>query len=163
MGGAADTRDFTSDLPAGLQDTTQVDALAMLWDRFYIEVSHDDSATMVASFTGSPDIHYTAPVLHSPVHGTPPKVGVWAAAATINAASRPKDVDGLELGGSGGEAPFSDTNRFSLVGDPVDPGTGQRVSVWTWWSSATATPFIYAANIATAIGLPVYPRKTSSN
>ena len=149
-GAAADMEDYTSDLPSELQRTTQIDALGMIWDRFYMEVSHDDAATMLVSFSGSPDIYYTAPVAHAPVHGAPPKVGVWAAAATINHDSRPDDVDGLEVWGP--EAPYSDVNRFSLAGDPVDPGTGQRVSAWTWVSNATATPFVYAADIAMAIG-----------
>ena len=150
VGGASDTRNFTSNLSARLQEVTQIDAMAMLWDRLFFEVSHHDSATMLASFTGSPDIYHTAPVAHTPVHGIAPKVGLWAAAATINQASRPDDVDGLEVWGP--EAPFSDVNRFSLAGDPVDPGTGQRVSAWTWVSNATATPFVYAADIAMAIG-----------
>ena len=98
LGGAANTRDFSPNLHAGLQET-QVDAMAMLLDNLYMEVSHQDSVTMLASFTGSPDIYHTAPIAHAPVHGAPPKVGVWTAAATINQASRPDDVDGLEIFG----------------------------------------------------------------
>ena len=93
-GGAADTRDFTSILPSELQETSQVDAIAMLWDRFFFEVSHDDGATMLASFTGSPDIYHTAPVAHAPVHGTPPTGWILENAKAVS-------DDGLTIVGYG--------------------------------------------------------------
>ncbi len=116
-GGAADTFDYTPALPPELQTTTWVDALAHHADYLYDEVSHADATTMVLSTTGLPDILYTAPVHHAPIHGLVPETGVWAAAPIINAASPPDDVDGLEVWGPGGPG-GDDADKFSLTGDP---------------------------------------------
>ena len=122
-GGAADTFDYTPALPPELQTTTWVDALAHHADYLYDEVSHADATTMVLSTTGLPDILYTAPVHHAPIHGLVPETGVWAAAPIINAASPPDDVDGLEVWGPGGPG-GDDADKFSLTGDPGAPGRG---------------------------------------
>jgi len=80
-----------------------------------------------------------------------PTNGIWAAPATINAASPPADVDGLEVWGPDGPA-GDDANKFSLIGDPVDPGSGVKVSVWNWIGGA-ASPYITTASLTAAIGL----------
>jgi hypothetical protein len=158
-----DSVDYTPLLPGGLQEATQVDALAYIWDNPY-EFWEDDAydykrtpQSLLVSFTGSPDIHYSAPAEYAPVHGTPPNVGVWAPAAAINPGSRPEDVDGLKIWGLTSSSPQepigAKANRFSLAGDPANPGTGQRVSVWNWWFNGDpASPFLYASDIAAAIG-----------
>jgi len=59
VGGAADSIfDYTPGLPAAL-DETNVDALANIHDLLYDEVSHLDLVTMLTSFTGHGDVHYT--------------------------------------------------------------------------------------------------------
>ena len=144
-GNAADAFDYTG--AGSYPGDSQVDALANHGDSFLFEVISDE-AMMLASFTGVGEIYYTSPVSAAPVHGTAPQVGIWAAAATINAGSLPDDVDALEVWGPIG---LGDADRFSLVGDPCVAGVG-RVSVWQYDSGThTSTPFITAAAIAGAI------------
>lgn len=148
-GVAGDSFDYTG---AGSYPVdSQVDALANHEDSYFFEVVGDE-VVMLASFTGVGEIYYTSPVIEAPVHGTIPKIGIWANSTTINAASPPDDVDALEVWGPIG--PSGNADRFSLVGDPDIAGVG-RVSVWNYDSGTnTATPFITAFTIAEAIGRP---------
>jgi len=150
-GGVADTFDYTPALPAELQATTWVDALANQADNFYYEVSHLDDVTMLTSFESSADIYYTASGHHAPVHSSPPKRDVWADAGTINPVAPPDDVDGLEVWGPAGPG-GDDADKFSLEFDPA-PLAGTRTSVWNF-VGGVATPYIGAADLATAIGRP---------
>ncbi|MHC4984665.1 MAG: PEP-CTERM sorting domain-containing protein, partial [Planctomycetota bacterium] len=136
-------------LPVELATSTWVDALANHADHLYDEVSHADAATMLVSTTGLPDILYTAPVHHAPIHGLLPETGMWAPAPLINAGSPPDDVDGLEIWGPAG-AGGDDADKFSLMFDPA-PSGGSRISVWDY-STGVAVPYITAASLAGAIG-----------
>jgi len=144
LGNAWDTFDYTG--AGGYPGGSQVDALANRGDAYFYEVINNE-VPMLTSFTGTGDIHYTEAVPGA--HATPPKVGIWATAAIINAAIPPDDVDGLEVWGLD---VLDDADRFSLVGDPFVQGFG-RVSVWDYDSgNHMAIPFVTAAVIAGAIG-----------
>ena len=60
------------------------------------------------------------------------------------------DAGDLELWGPEGSA---DANVYSVAGDPVNPSTGKRTSVWAYVPSLTSSfPLYTADDIAEAIG-----------
>lgn len=155
MGGSSDTFDYTAAMRSyeliEMISGGQVDALANSGDAFFHDVTQD-MVPMLASFHVHSSIHYTEP---GAAHGAPPAVGVWAAPPIINAMPPPlsvDDVDGLEVWGSD---TMDDADRFSLSYDPAGAPGGPRVSVWSYDSTLdTAEPFIFADEIAGAIGYP---------
>jgi len=154
-GNAGNTFDYTNGLPVALQDMYYVDALANFRDHYYYRVARDE-VTMLVSLQGERRIRYTASAHHVPVHGTPPKIGVWASPNQINSSWPPDDVDGLEIWGPDGSS-GDDANRFSLIFDPQPDGhddvPSSKVSVWSWDPNTnSATPYIYTIDIATAVG-----------
>ena len=157
-GQSADTFDYSGAMqPYSLVELFsggQVDALANSGDAFFHEVTNDQ-VPLLASFHAHSSIHYTEPLVAA--HGAPPLVGVWANPSMINTAPPPlevDDVDGLEIWGPAGPG-GDDADRFSLSYDiPGNPG-GARVSVWSYNPALDeATPFIFADEIAGAIGYP---------
>jgi hypothetical protein len=141
----ADTFDYTGSGIPTFQP--EVDALANIRDAFFQEVTRD-TVTLLTSFTGIGDVHYTAAVHHGGSHAAPPNVGVWAfGPVDINPTFPPRDVDGLEVWGAFGA---DDANMFSLGADFTS-----GVSVWSYDSVGhVSTPYISVGMIAAAIGRP---------
>ncbi len=152
-GGIGDTFDYSGSRPN--DGDGQVDALAnrrdaLFWDVVADEVplafSIEQNECQPLHATGPESIYYEDPTWAGGVSG------VWAVPAQVDQHAGgvvdPFDVDGLEVWGpvdeneedpindglTGGlDGPqYDDSTRYSLVGDPVDPVGGTRVSVWAY-------------------------------
>jgi hypothetical protein len=76
--------------------------------------------------------------------------GVWATDEQVNAQGV-TDAGDLEVWGPEGSP---DANVYSLVGDPVNPATGQRTAVWIYIPGQGSFPMYTDLDIAVAIGHP---------
>lgn len=143
VGGTADTFDYDG------QDifdfNAQVDALANLGDTLFREVTTDSSA-LLFSVENDPNIY--SETINNPIGD------IWSLALQIDDTNEIFDVDGLEVWGlDGGED--DDSNRFSLVGDPIFTGAG-KTSVFAYDSDTSeVVPYINTSELATAVGVPL--------
>jgi len=141
-GGTADSFDY--DGVDTFDIDLQVDALANLADTLFLEVIADSSALL---FSVQTDSNIYAERVRVPVSG------LWASVNDIDDMNTISDLDALEVWGLDGPG-FDDSDRFSLLGDPVFGGLG-KVSVFAYDSgNQTVIPYITAAELANAIGVP---------
>jgi hypothetical protein len=120
----------------------EVDALANQNDALFVQLV-SNTASLLFGVEGDGNIYF---------ENSDGSSGIWATPAEINAANPPQHVDGLEVWGPEGA---SDSDRYSLEGDPAIGILG-RISVWSYdGTTNTSTALISTAQIAALIGIPV--------
>ena len=121
----------------------QVDGLANFNDELFAAVVSNQAA-LVYSLKGDPGgIAYNS----ESVEG---EQATWATDEQVNSHGV-TDAGDLEVWGPEGSP---DANVYSLVGDPVNPKTGQRTCVWVYIPGQGSFPLYTAEDIADAIGHP---------
>jgi len=174
LGGVADTFDYSGSRPN--DSDGQVDALANAADALFWPVYHDEVPLLFSieqnecsplhAPSSRESLYYETPGWCPPV----PARNVWAQPCQVDQHAgcqiNPYDLDGVEVwgptapdepmndeitGGLGGPG-NDDANRYSLVGDPVDPNTGLRVSVWAYNPQTnTSAPWVGEAALQQAV------------
>ncbi len=165
-GAAFDTFDFTPGpgpvrvpaLPTFIE-IPQTDALANS-DDFLFDDVRSNRSPLIFSTDGDPSIYFEAPAGGS---------GVWAAPPMINSASRPRDIDAIEVWGPDSTAATSGDDSFNYSLESVPPmGLGAfdpgMTSVWHVPASVPGTlgpvavPLVSVSELAAAIaGLATIP------
>ena len=140
LGGVRDSFDYSGTRPAGLAQDIEVDGIGAGGDALFQSL-RDNQSAMIFSVENDPNILFERNTGGG---------AIWATAAQIDTTNPPIDTDGIELWGGNQN---DDSDRYSLAGDPVLPGTG-RVAIWAFTPAAgPSAPHTLTAELAAAMDL----------